>query len=433
MDGEDLGLIDGSGTEEEVLENEEQFVEGEEGGGDEGAEHEPAGDEGGEEGDQELEEGDRRPAPRTNLPLELRKALRANPEIAKQFPKLEKQLTGALFKATTVDRLGGVQKFREYAELLEAHGGPEGVQQAVEELNNWRALDQGFERGDPKILDGWVKDYPQGLKRLLGPAIERVEQMDLASHDQTLSVPMWKTLDRCGVISTIQALEGAISANKIEDVAKEFKLLKGFFLELRQMATKAKSPDPLAGDRQALDEERQGMAEEKKRTFYGTVRQDVNTQVTQRMNKLIRQELGATKIKLSVANRLRKAITAELASSVNSANGYAEKYNAVMSTNDRERAVRFISSAAFAKLPTVVRQLVAEFNLKRSAGNGTNGASAGRRASGTERSGRDRPSVIQGRPKTSEVDFTRTDKATWLATMHGHGQAWTTSGKLAKW
>jgi hypothetical protein len=40
---------------------------------------------------------------------------------------------------------------------------------------------------------------------------------------------------------------------------------------------------------------------------------------------------------------------------------------------------------------------------------------------------------VSGRPKTTDVDFSKTDKSLWIATMHSHGQAWGKDGKLYKW
>src|SRR5215472_10541555 len=104
MDGEELGLLDGSGTEEvevesgagvveEAVEEEVQGSDGEpEGGGRQGAREERV-----EDGD----EADQGRTDRSALPVKLRKAIRelaaANPQFAKAYPRLEKEVTGALF------------------------------------------------------------------------------------------------------------------------------------------------------------------------------------------------------------------------------------------------------------------------------------------------------------------------------------------------
>jgi hypothetical protein len=302
------------------------------------------------------------------------------------------------------------------------------------ELEQWNELDRGFENGDPKVVDGWIKDYPAGFRSLLPVAIEKLDATDMKAHDAAVSPSMWKIFDRCGVLTTMGALEAAIAAlepEKAKEVLKEFGLLKGFFGDVRQLAVKAKSPDPLAADRQRLNEEREGVQGERDKMFYGSVRQDVNGQIMSKMNQLIRQELAGAKVKLSVANRLRKEINGELARQVNSAKGYSERYKAVMSAGDKDRAVRFIVAAANAKLPGVVKALVSEFNLRRPSRTNSSGDRGGERRMGDGGKG---SRVVSGRPKTSEVDFTRMDQARWLGMVQrGHGEAPLKSGKVAKW
>lgn len=426
MEGEELGLLGeegGSGVAEEESGGEvEETTEtpGEVSGG----EDEPPPAEG--------EEAER--ATGRALPTEIRRALRElsaeRPEFAKRFPGLERQITAALFKAGQADKLGGLQQLRETAELLETHGGADGIRDMAEEIEASRMMEEGFQQGDPVLVDTWAKEYPDGFKALVGPALEKLEALDLAAHDRAISGPMYKALDRCGVIGTVGALENAIAGERYEDIQKHFGELKQFLSELRQFATRAKAPDPLKGEREKIDLERQEVQTERQRMFYGGVRGQVNTQVMAYTNKLLRQELAGKKILLGVGNRLRKAINEELASQVNTAPGYAEKYKAVMSAGDPERAVRFVVAAARAKLPAVVKSLVREFNLA----GGSVGPNGTRRVAAGGNSGRHAMGTVTGRPKTADVDFNRTDKTAWLGSLTlGHGQAWLKNGKQAKW
>lgn len=423
----DLGLIeDEGGTEggEELGGDEEETPETEtetEGEG-EGEEHEPGPD-----------EEEEPPAGRA-LPTQLRKAIReftaSNPEFAKRFPKLERQLTAAMFKADQADKLGGVQTLRTAAELLETHGGPEGIREMAEEVEASRMMEEGFQQGDPVLVDTWSKEYPDGFKALVGPAIEKLEALDMAAHDRAISGPMYKTLDRCGVISTVNALETAIAGERLDEIQAQFGALKQFLMDLRAFATKAKAPDPLKGERDKLEQERTEIQTERQKTFYGGVRTNVNTQVMAYTNKLLRQELAGKRLTVNSANRVRKQINEDLAAAVNTAPGYADKYKAIMNAGDHNRAVQFIVANARQRLPQVVKRVLRDFNLGggRAAGGGglPRRVAGGGRATGTG-------ATVTGRPKTSEVDFTKTDKARYLASLSSHGEAWLRNGKRARW
>ena len=435
MDGEELGLLGddggGSGTAEEELGGGEGGEETEGEGQGEGSESGEARSEG-EEGEGERRPGDERTA--RALPTQIRRAIRelseANPDFAKRYPQLVRQISDALFKQAQLGKLGGLQQLRSAAELLETHGGPEAIAEMAEEVEASRMMEQGFQQGDPVLVETWAKEYPDGFKALVGPALEKLEALDLAAHDRALAMPMYKALDRTGVLATVNALESAIAGERFEDIGKYFGELKQFLLDLRNFASRAKAPDPLKGERDKLENERQEIQTVRTREFYGRIRNDVNTQMMAHINQLLRSELAGKKISVNVGNRLRKAINVELASQVNTAKGYADNYKSVMNAGNHDRAVRFIVTAARAKASGVVKKLVREFNLL----GGGQAPGMGRRSPSSAGTGRTGTRTVAGRPKTADVDFNRTDKAAWLGSMTlGHGQAYLKDGRLARW
>src|SRR5271163_346959 len=369
MDGEELGLLDGTGT-------------GDEGGGGDGGEEtfisdapmEDAGgtDTGGTGGDQGADAAGGDPDAQSRAivksePTAIRKAIReitaSNPEFAKRFPNLERSVTTALYKAGQLTQYGGLQRVAQVFEAIEVHGGVEQVAAMAEDIAGYKELERGFERGDPKVVEGWAKDFPLGFKKIMVPALEHLETIDAGRFDEVGSMVTTKIFNRYGVFGAVAALGSALAAKNADEATKSFNDLAKFLGEMKSLAEKARSG--VRTDRDAeLDERENRLTENSKKEFYGTVRQDVNTQVMSEINRLIRMGLPkGKKINVTQANRLRKEINAELARVVNSAAGYADKYKSVMNAGDRERSVRFIVSSAKTKLPNVVTQLLKEFNL----------------------------------------------------------------------
>src|SRR5882724_12806465 len=147
-EGEDLGLLDGTGEEAGGSEGgsggEETFIleEGADDAAGAGADDAAKGDEGDQSGD-EADRGSR--AIVKFSPVEVKKGLRElvsqNPEFAKKFPTLEKAVATALFKDARVAQLGGLEKINQLAEAVEVHGGIDGIQEMAEELTLSRELE----------------------------------------------------------------------------------------------------------------------------------------------------------------------------------------------------------------------------------------------------------------------------------------------------
>jgi len=431
-EGEELGLLGGEGEEVELAEGaEESFIEGEEGA--EGAEGGGAAE--GEEGAEGAGEGGSRAIVKVT-PLEVRKALReistTNPEFAKKFPTLEKAVTTALFKSGQIEKFGGVQAIAEAMEALELHGGAEGLADLAEELEIHRALEKGFERGDVKVIDGWAKDYPAGFKKLILPALEKLETLDQEHFDAITSYLTNKVFERCGVFGSIAAIGEAISAGKTEDAVKHFNNLAKFLGDMKGLSAKAKSG---RNDRDAeLDAERDNLAKSKRDMLYSSARMDVNPKIMFEMNRLIRLALPrGTKVKVEQANRLRKEINAETRARMNSESDFATNFESLLASGNKDRLVKFIYSRAAKHLPKVVRQLLNEFGLMKASGGSQNGRGTSRAAAAGANGRGEGTRVVTGRPKTSEIDFTKTDKSVWLSTMSSHGTAWGLDGKLHKW
>jgi hypothetical protein len=425
-DAEDLGL----------LEDEGGTLGDDEGGEPSESEEEspveaPAEEEAPQEEIEEREPREDDRAATRALPTQLRKALReftaANPDFAKAHPRLERQLSAALFKSQQTDRYGGLQTLRAAAEAVEQHGGPQGIAERAEEVEASRVMDQGFREGDPVLINTIAEQHPEGFKLLVAPAIQKLESMDLAAHDRAVSPDMVRTLDRCGFFRTMAALDNAIAGERFEEIVRHGNTAKQFLEELRNFAAQTKAPDPLKAERESLQQDRAEVQKERTNTFYGGVRSMVNNEVMAYTNRLLRQELAGRKLQVSTANRVRKQINEDLAAAVNTAQGYQDRYKATMAQGDPDRAVRFITAAAKQKLPLVVKRVLRDFNLARSGGGTTL-----RRTAGTAGEPKG-SSTVAGRPKTAEVDFTRTDKATYLASLGRHGVAYLKNGKQAKW
>jgi hypothetical protein len=337
-----------------------------------------------------------------------------------------------------VNELGGLQTIANTLEQLETHGGIEGVEQMLEDLELGKKLEAGLEKGDRALVESWAKDFPDGFKRSVLPMLEQLEKLDEERYEQTSSAVIAHVFEKFGVFGVMSTLGKALSEGKTEDAIKQFNDLARFMSQAKTLAGNARS-DPYASRATELDAREQRIAEENAKSFKTAVRSDVNRDVTSAMNNQLRdhlRDLKVFKVESGTANRMRKEINRELQRLVASDPNYSRQYESVMKSNDRNRAAQFVIKAALRKLPEAIKSVARDFNLRPT---GKAGQQVRKRlptgGGGNNRGGGDGGGsrVVSGVPKTADVDFRRTDMAKFLATKHGHGTAWLKDGKQAKW
>jgi hypothetical protein len=347
----------------------------------------------------------------------LAKIREVDPVAAKAFER-------AYWKVQGVDKLGTTQELTALKEAVELHGGVEKIAQLAETVENYNQLEQGFQKGDPKVIEGWATDYPDGFKRLVPAALDKLAQMDPVRFDQVGSGVADAIFEKYGVFSAIAQLGQALEGNKPEDAIKQFNLLTKFLSDMKGLSQRAKD-NPYKAREEELDSREKEIAERDKKAFYGTVRADVNTQVGRTMNQEIAKLMRGRKFaSADQGNRVRGQITEELKRLINTGD-YGKRYEAVMNQRDRDKAIAFITSNASRQMSKAVQTVLKDFNLLGT----SNGRPAARPA---PRAGASAGQTVTGRPKIGDVDFSKTDKATFLG-ARTHGTAWLKSGRQAKW
>ena len=419
------------------MDGEEVILDGGAGGGESVAVEEPVEETpGSEPGGGEEEPGEPQGEPKDSPDGDGRKItgrLHAHiTEISKTDPELAKEIKRLFYGFGTYSKLGRTTEIQALKEAVETYGGIEELGAMEEEVKAGRLLEQGFQRGDPKVIDGWATDYPEGFAKLVGPAFDKLAQINPQRYEREASAVTTKFLNNYGVFAAFEQMGEALRGGKPEDIAQAARLYNEMvtkvFAPMRQMA-QASNEDPYKDRAAELDAREQQIAEEGKTAFYSSVRSDVNTQVTRAINATLVSMTKGQKFEGGQGNRIRSQINADLSAAVNGETGYAKQYEAVMNARDRDKAIRFIVGKATAKLPIVVRTVLRDFRI-------LGGAQA--------RPGAGKPAVGSGKvsneirgagaPKTSEVDFTRTEMADFLIMrQQGKGQAYLRNGKLMKW
>lgn len=413
MDGEDVGLLD-AGTEQ---------------GGDDGETAEAVGQDSeaslADNTEGSPEEADRqgdvdRPDGRygtKDFKAHLAKIKEVDPLAAKAFER-------AYWKVQGVDKLGTTQELTALKEAVELHGGVEGLSQLAETVENYNQLENGFKAGDPKVIDGWASDYPDGFKRLIPAALDKLAQMDGERYAQVGSGVTDKLFSDFGVFQRIAQLGDALSSGKVEDAVTHFNVLTKFLSDMKGLA-KGLKDNPYKAREDELDQREKSIAERDQKAFTGGIRSEVNTAVSRSMNQEISKLMRGRKFSSTEqGNRVRSQINDEL-QRLTRTGDYDKRYATIAAQRDHAKAVKFVLDNANRNMSKAVSTILKDFNLL-----GTNGARPAARPAA--RNGAAAPQTVAGRPQIPDVDFTRTDKSTFMG-QRRHGTAWLKNGRQAKW
>jgi hypothetical protein len=437
----------GGGGDAEVIDSEidDSEIEGSEGsdeGGDEGDD-----DAAGERGGDEDRDAARRPTDAGALRKALRSLTQSNPDLAKQFPRLEKDLTSALFSRGQIEQLGGVRAVSELVERIEARGGMEKIEEDFADLEKSRDFQQGVERGDPAALGSWAKDFPDGFKRSVLPMFEQLERLDDERAEQVGSAIMSRLFDKMGVFAGIADLGRTIQNMKADDPAKadavrHFNELARFVQQAKALGGRAQK-DPYASRSAELDAREQTIHEKDREAFQGAVKAEVGTQTLREMNRQLSaqlREMKVFKVPGRTANRMRANIAAEVKRQLSADPSYQREYERIAKSGDRSRAIQFVVKSSGRKMAAAIKAVLPDFNLKATGrpGGARRFAPSRGGGGGSDRGGSGNGAAsVSGRPKTGDVDFTRTDKSYWIGHVSSGfkqpGQAYGKDGKLYKW
>ena len=391
---------------------------------------EPSGDEilstGTEEVSTQPEQQDEQPQEQPQDGRQVAAAIKNHlAELKRTNPQLEKQLRADIYAGKAAREFGSIPDIRTKLETLDLHGGAEGIAQMAEEVQAARTLDQGFERGDPKLLDGWAKDFPDGFKKLVVPAFDKLATLDPQYYEQAGSAISTKFLTQYGVFDGLGQMKEAIVGGKMEDVQRIYNDLVGkVFGPMQNLASKARTAPDTAKDSEYQEREEK-VAKAERDVFLKGVNSEATPIITRNMNKVISSILGTKKLTAEQNNKLRKDIHAEIAQMVNNPQtnaGYINSWKQLVAKNDQQRLVPLITRMWESKTLDAVKKVMRE------SGFSTNGTQP-KPAQTTRQAAPTGVQVASNEPSADSVDWRRSTKANYAL----GGPVWLLNGKQVKW
>lgn len=141
-------------------------------------------------------------------PADVAKALKTlrthqDPEIA----KLGKLLNDDHFRSQAYGKHGSVQEVAAMAATLARVGGEEGIAKLEGEVNEYSGELADFANGNGRVLDKWLKEAPDGFKKLVPAALNKLYEVDKAAYGRAIAAPMYGTLKNYGIGKILPELQ----------------------------------------------------------------------------------------------------------------------------------------------------------------------------------------------------------------------------------
>jgi hypothetical protein len=280
------------------------------------------------------------------LPKEVQTALKAlkeaHPEHAKALDELRKSYFssrqhGEFFKTPA--------EARQAKATLELVGGSEGIANLQSQVAAIELVDTAFEQGDPQVLEDIASDYPDGFKKLISPALDKLQAMDAAAYGKTIQPHVFSALEAAGLGPVLDAIGQAIVANDLSK-AKDLvgKSLNWYEGQKQQAGQRPRTDDP---ERAKFEQQKKDFAQTQEKTFREDIgRQTVGHQ-SEQINKALAPYLKSKALSADAKADLADGVNREINRLLKADGTYQSQVKALLTakTRDAGKIVQYINAA----------------------------------------------------------------------------------------
>src|ERR1700722_4975966 len=371
--------------------------------------------------------GDSRTLPK-NVQGALKTLKEAHPELAKELDELRKGYS---------DSRGHREFFKSPAEArqakatLELVGGSEGIATLQSQVAAVEMVDTAFEQGDPKVLDDIASDFPEGFKKLVAPALDKLQSLDPKSYAATLQPHTFAAMEAAGLGPVLDAVGQALAANDLEK-AKDLigKSLAWYQGQKQQAGTRQKTDDP---ERVKFESDKAKFQGEKEQSFRQDIgRQTLSNQASE-INKALAPYLKSRALGADAKADLADGINREVNRLLKADGTYQSQVKALLAskTRDAGKIVQYINAAVAEAAPKAVKALWAR-RYGSSPVTSRPAVKPGEQKAGVQNPAASGPLKISAKPNRDDVDWAKTKDILYI-TSKAYMKAGPYKGKLVTW
>ena len=369
------------------------------------------------------------------LPKELSKALRElksahsdNPEILKAV----RSLNDAFYANRAYKEIfPSPDDARTTKAALDAVGGPEGIASMRGEISSIERFDRMASEGNPKVIDGLADEFPDGFKRLVPAALDRLSKTDQAAYRETMRGPLLQMLEGDGIMEVIGIALEELKGGNPDRASSQLGRIAAWYNQVKDQETAFKTRNNYQDPRvQELDQRRQELEKREVGIHRDTVVRDLRAYRNGTMKSGIDQMLAGKNVTPQGRARFEQNIVQEIAKTLNANQHYNQSIMDLISQGKVEQATAFakpyIDRARRDALRSVYSDLYGNAPVTPQ-----RRAAAPPQRTGEQRTqvASDKPVPVRSKPSQDEVDWSKDPKGTLFVTS----KAYLKNGKFVTW
>lgn len=342
----------------------------------------------------------------------IKEALKANPDLLKQVERTHYELRGWQ-KSGFKNAQAATKHLADLNVLADGLGradGLKGLEAVRAEAQEWATTMLGFKNGDPAIVEQWFGDNPEGMSKLMGPALAKFAAQNPGAYAHEMSAIMAATLQSNGQsgFSPIQAFNFLVDKfGKDAEGAKWLNVLSDSFNAIFNAAKN--QPKSEGTESPQIQQERQRIAADAKKNY----QQSVWLKASPIQDSGIRQAISHAFSGLTISTDSRRDIEANAARMLREAltgdQTYKTNASALLQAQNDADFLKAYKSAITRHLPGIARKLRRTFAginaPQRKAEAQSRTEAGGAVQSGAPKRERYAGPIVQGGPPPSAIDY----------------------------
>lgn len=278
----------------------------------------------------------------------------SHPELANQL----RALNDAYFRSNRFSEIGfpTPEDSQRARATFEALGGEDGIASMRQRVDFADNIDRMAEEGDPKIVDSWATESPEGFKKIVPTALSRLEQLDAKAYAETLRPHLVKSLQGTGLADAINRVAWFADKTDNPDLKREIGQIQQWLGGLVDEETKRQSTqnDPRM---EQINKERQSISQERAQIFDDKIRTQLQPQLDSALAASIKELSKGQKLPDGTVSDLTQAVISEIDATLGKDKVYQANLSALRAKGDIGAIVKYVKTNFDSLRPRIARDV----------------------------------------------------------------------------